>query len=50
MVACDMRQKLTDDQIKSELATLTGWARAGMPPIGDWRARLAEAFPRLRSV
>ena len=26
------------------------WARAGMAPIGDWRARLAEAFPRLRSV
>lgn len=25
------------------------WRRAGLEPIGDWRARLAQAFPRLRS-
>ena len=25
------------------------WASAGLEPIGDWRAALAQAFPRLRS-
>lgn len=25
------------------------WRRVGLEPIGDWRARLAQAFPRLRS-
>ncbi|WP_433889724.1 dTDP-4-dehydrorhamnose reductase [Streptomyces sp. CA-111067] len=26
-----------------------GWARAGLPPIRDWRQALAAAFPALRS-
>ena len=26
------------------------WNRAGIPPIGGWRERLAEAFPTLRGA
>jgi dTDP-4-dehydrorhamnose reductase len=28
----------------------SAWRQAGIPPIGDWRARLSAAFPSLRSA